>query len=100
MARYIFDAQLYARLARHFIRRLRHAKAGQAIIAALDREILVTSTFSYDGVLGALFKPGPAVQRITDDELRRALGNPAESNGNRVTNFVIQDGEITLLQAA
>jgi hypothetical protein len=100
MAHYTIDASLYTRLGRHFICRLRHAKAGQAIIAALDHEVLVASTFSYDRVLGALLQSGPAVKGKPGAELRRVLGNPAESSGNLARNFVIDDGEITVVPAA
>ncbi|MEP9396692.1 ATP-binding protein [Mesorhizobium sp. KR2-14] len=84
---------VYKRLYSHSLKRLWHAKTGEAVIAALDREMLVSSTFSHDGLSGAVFQPGPAAAGKTEPEIRRVLGNPAKNSANRTGNFVVEDGE-------
>ena len=86
---------LFSRLAAHFLSRLRHAQAAEAIIAAIETEILALGAFLHDGVFGGVLHPGQSAIGKSEAEIRTAICL-AENSRRQTGNFVVEDGEFTL----
>ncbi len=88
---------LFSRLASHFLSRLRHAQAAEAIIAAMETEFLALGAFSHDGVLGGVLHAGRLAIGRSEAEIRNAICL-AENSRRQTGNFVVEDGEFTLVR--